>query len=720
MRWFMPRPVRRIVAVVVLTASSGAPSLAEPAPAPDASSPSMDGVRPHVGFVPGRNGGPFWTRVVAAETGLPVVGATFFRHHEGAFEGALDHAAVLGVATTDDHGLAVIRRDEDGGDEKPGDAHWVVRVSGYATAIEYGSQPPASIVLRRGETVTIRVLDPFGCPTAGARVDWIDGCSHSPALAQGVTDDEGLVRLLDVDATRGQIWVESPAGGLEMPADLDGLVGFGERTPTILLQSGPTPRGIVVDLAGRPVRGVVLRSQTSGRGPVALSRADGHFRLGVIPSADTLWVRPFDLWPDHVPLLDDVDLSVPLRIVVTPRGIVRRTWKGARARVVVRYPDAAPTESLFLHVRSDDGSVESVECAPVVDRPRELEGVLEVAPGHGYRVIVPEEFAYEAVAEPFMLAPGAEATIPVRFLPRATLRIVGNVPHDATLSLVPGNPMRRLDGVDTPIALPTDARALLRVEDQLGPVRLFEVGAVDEHGVRTVDVAFPAPHLIRWPAGLHVRDVSLRREKRRLRIDADGERLRTYATGACELVLTLDGEEGARRMPIELPGDGPIVLEVDPRAAARSDESDVGSYRVIAPEGASGGFSTSVSTRGGGSWGGADGRTAATIGAEIVVTKEGYVTHRWIVTKAETRDVRWGTCSLDVGVFDKEGAAADARLVLDHEAYAVRDGRLTLSGLEPGPHRLLVIAADEDDGGREIDVVLKPAERRPLRVELGD
>jgi hypothetical protein len=658
--------------------------------------------------------------VVDAETGLPVVGASFVRHHEGTSEGALEHAAVLGIATTDDRGLAVIRRDDDGGDEKPNDAHWVVRASGYATAIEYGSLPPPSIVLRRGETVTIRVLDPFGCPTAGARVDWIDGCSHSPALAQGLTDDDGLVRLFDVDSTRGQIWVESPAGGLLEPADLDDLVGLGERLPTILLQSGPTPRGIVVDPAGHPVRGVVLRSQASGRGPVGLSRADGHFRLGVIPSADTLWVRPFELWPDHVPLLDDVDLSVPLRIVVTPRGIVRRTWKGARARVVVRYPDAAPTESLFLNVRSDDGSVESVECAPVAERPRELEGVLEVAPGHGHRVIVPDQFAYEAIAEPFTLAPGAETTIPVRFVPRATLRIVGSVPHDATVSLVPGDPMRRLDGVDSPIALPTDARALLRVEDPLGPVRLFEVGAADGHGVRTVDVAFPAPHLIRWPPGLHAKDVSLRRGKRRLRIDADDDGLHTYATGACELVLSLDGEEGTRRMPIELPGDGPIVLQVDPRVAPRSGDTDVGSYRVIAPEGTSGGFSTSVSTHGGGSWGWADGRTAATIGAEIVVTMPGWVTHRWIVTKAEAREIRWGTCSIDVGVFDKEGAVVDARLVLDDEAYAVRGGRLTLSGLEPGRHRLLVIAADADVGGRELDVVLAPGERRPLRVELGD
>jgi len=684
--------------------------LADPAPA---SALPPEGERAHVGFVPGRDGGPFWTRVFDAETGRPVAEATLIRHDENAASGAFDLATVLGAATTDEHGLAVIRRDE-----KPGDAHWVVRAPGYAPAIEYGSRPPSSFVLRRGEPVTILVLDPFGCPTAGARVDWLDGCSHSPALAHGVTDEQGLARLTDVDATRGQVWVESPAGGLLTPLDLEDLVALGERQPTVLLQTGPVARGIVVDPLGQPVRGVVLRSQRFGRGPVTMSRDDGHFRLAAMPGSDTLWVRPFELWPDHVPLLDDVDLSVPLRLVVTPNGLVPRTWAGARARVVVQFPASAPKESLFLRVRSDDGSLQTVECAPVADRPNQLAGAIDVAPGHAHRVLVPEEFEFDASTEPFTLAPGAEATIPVRFVPKAALHIVGTVPAQAELTLVPGNAMRRIDGADEPIRVSADVPLWLRVDDGLGPARLFEVAPVDEHGVRTVDVAFPAPHLIRWVPGVAVRDVSLRLGRRRLRADETTEGLRTFATGFCELVAMLEGEERPRRLAIRLPADEPIVLQVDPRAGTPIDDSDVGSYRIVVPKEATGRLSTATRTHGGGAWGAADGRVSATIGSEITVMLEGYVTHHFVVTKPETREIAWGPCSIDVSVVDSEGAPVEARLVLDDATYPVHEGRLTLAGLAAGPHRFLVVAADADDGGREIDVVLKAGERRTLRVTL--
>lgn len=716
MRRRLARPAFFVsVAIVTSTSMRGH---ADPAPAAGAAAAS-EFDRPHAGFVPGRDGGPFWTRVLDAATGAPVEGATLVRHEESPWEGDLDHAAVLGVATTDDRGMAFIPRDDSEADAKPADGHWVVRAPGYATACEYGSHPPVSVVLHRGEAVTIRVLDPFGCPAVGARVEWADGCPHSPALAEGVTDDEGLVRLADVDPRRGDVWVEAASGGLLAPADLEGLVGHGERMPTIVLHHGPTPRGIVVDPAGRPVRGAVLRSQEVGRGPVGISGADGRFRLAAIPAAATLWVRPFWMRADHVPALDDVDLSAPLRIVLTPNGLVSRTWAGARVRIVVPRSRSAEEDSVYVSIRSDDGSVEAVECAPVEGRPGELVGTREIAPDRAHTVLVDEEAADAFVAPPFVATSGAEVTVNVRRVSRATLRITGEVPRGAGIVLVPGSANRRLEDADSPIHLPPTARAMLRVDDALGLVRLFEVGEVDGAGVRTVDVRFPAPHVVRWPPGVDVKSVELRRGRRELRIDTDDGGLRTHATGACELVVTLRGEEGVRRVPIRLPDEGPVVLEVDPRATPVTEVPDRGSYRVVWPKESSGGGAISASSGpGGGSWSMGGGDVSASIGSRIVVSLPGYVTHRIVVTGAEARDIGWGTCSLDLGVFDADGATTDARLVLDDEIYDVPGGRLTLAGLEPGPHRLLVIASADDEGGREVRVDVKPGQRRPLRVVL--
>lgn len=719
MRRRFPLAVVPIVATAVFLAPPAPHGHADPAPvsAPGAAS-EFD--RPHAGFVPGREGGPFWTRILDAATGAPVAGALLVRHEESPWEGDLDHAAVLGAATSDAHGVAFIPRGDSEADTKPADGHWVVRSPGYATACEYGAWPPPSVVLHRGEAVTIRVLDPFGCPAPGARVVWFDGCSHAPALAEGVTDDGGRVRLDDVDARRGRVWVESAVGGLVMPLDLEDLVGLGEREPTILLHAGPTPQGIVVDPAGRPVRGAVLRGQENGCGPVALSGADGRFRLAVIPGADTLWVRPFELRADHVPALDDVDLSVPLRIVLTPDGLVPRTWAGARVRLVVPRRANSDETYVYVGVRADDGAVKSVECVPVEGRPDELVGTLEITPGRAHTILVDEEAADAFVAPPIVAAPGAEVTVSVRRVPRATLRITGEVPKGATVVLVPGSPGRRLEAADQPIHLPRTARAMLRVDDELGLARLFEVGEADAAGVRTVEVGFPAPHSVRWPPGVRVERVLLVRGNRELRIDSDDDGFRTHATGACEVLATLRGEEGVRRIPVQLPDDGPAVVVVDPRTTEPTPAADRGSYRVIWPKESSGGGSTSVSSgAGGGSWSMGGDETTATIGSEIVVSLPGYVRHRIVVAKAETRDIRWGTCSLDLGVFDAEGAVTDARLVLDDEVYEVPGGRLTLAGLEPGPHRLLVIAAGDDEGGREVRVDLKDGERRPLRVDLG-
>ncbi len=640
----------------VLLATPSSRGHADPAPASGpAAASEFD--RPHAGFVPGREGGPFWTRVLDAATGAPVAGATLVRHEESPWEGDLDHAAVLGVATTDDRGIAFIPRADSEADEKPAEGHWVVRAPGYASACEFGAAPPASVVLERGESVRIRVLDPFGCPAAGARVAWFDGCSHSPVLAEGVTDDEGRVRLDDVDPRRGRVWVESTVGGLLAPIDLDDLVGLGEREPTIVLHHGPTPRGIVVDPAGRPVRGAVLRSQANGCGPVATSGADGRFRLAVIPDADTLWVRPFELRADHVPALDDVDLAVPLRIVLTPNGLVPRTWAGARARDRRAAPRGLAEARLTSTSRSRRRRCREVgRVRPVEGRPGELVGTLEITPGRAHTVLVDEEAADAFVAPPFVAAPGAEVTVSVRRVPRAALRIKGEVPKGSTVVLVPGSANRRLDGVDEPIHLPRTARAMLRVDDELGLVRLFEVGEADAAGIRTAEVRFPAPHSVRWPPGVRVERVLLLRGNRDLRIDSDDGGFRTHATGACEVLVQLPDDEGVRRIPLRLPDDGPVVIEVDPRSIAPTAAPDRGSYRVIWPKEAGEGGSTSVSSGpGGGSWSMRDDATTASIGSEIVVSLPGFVRHRLVVTKAEAREIRWGTCSLDLGVFDADG-----------------------------------------------------------------
>jgi len=714
-RFNRPSAGRILLALVAGALCSGGPARADDGPLEESE-------RRYEGFVPG----PYedlefalWRRIVDAETGKPIPGARLIRHEEDTSESALQRSPVLGWGEADPTGIAYCEAAE--GDQRPS-SHWVVEAPGYAPQCEFATFPPALVSLRRGEQVTLRVLDAFGDPVEGAALDVFDGCSHAPALARATSDAKGLASFGPVDLNDLRLWIESPRGCVE-PLDMEQVFGQGARVPDVVLEPGVVPRGRVVDRLGKPLPGVLVRAVGRERGPATLTGTDGRFVLPMVPRGTDLWMRPWDFFGKSTPYVDDLDLGGTIEVTLDPLGRVKRPWKGASLRITALVPQGADSvEDVHLAVvREGDGVRDEVTLLPAA--PPATAGTftveIPIAPGaHRIEALGDLEGAFDCAPARVEVAPGTvgEATLAVSGRPR--LRIVGTRPEDATVELVTASESRSVDdGADAePVLLAADVRAVLHLRDGFGSVTIVHVGSARD-GSREARIPNTPVHHVRWPKDVKPESAHLLYRGRKQHVVEIEGGIATWAAGDLVLVVSLGVADQVHRIPLTLPMEGAADLTIDPRTTPAVPETALAVFRVVRPAGATGNISQSVSV-GGGYASSSDEKIEASVGARITVTLEGYLPKRILVTKAESREVRWGTASLALTVTDAAGEPVDARVYLDDEALWAPEGVLAVAGLDAGPHRVLIAGGGSKGPGVELRLLLRDGETRTKKVAL--
>jgi hypothetical protein len=200
------------------------------------------------------------------------------------------------------------------------DLHWLFEADGYGVQHEYVGwrifEEGGTIVLVPGTDRRIRVLAPFGGPLAGARVEMFMGCSHSPAVRVATTDEEGIATLPNVSDSGWDFWIAAPGvdpGPYSLPA------GPSPGAPPVVITDwGAVAKGTVVDEAGEPVAGAVVRELDGFRGPVTVTGPAGAFTLHGAREKQEIGVfvpgSPFAPRPDAV--ARGFAEGVPLRIAL--------------------------------------------------------------------------------------------------------------------------------------------------------------------------------------------------------------------------------------------------------------------------------------------------------------------------------------------------------------------------------------------------------------------
>ncbi|MHC4429391.1 MAG: carboxypeptidase-like regulatory domain-containing protein, partial [Planctomycetota bacterium] len=228
--------------------------------------------RPYEGYLPHTEHDRFAVVLVRDKrTGRPIPGASFRAHPEMEL-GPRGWATPRAETTTDEFGLAWIPRFEG-----EGDFHWAVDAEGYAPTEEYGTHLSETVDLVPGADRSGRILDVYGRPIPNLRVEYKEGCAHSPALRSAVTDQKGGFTLrcigdagdvpLEGKAIRAEYWraIELSTKG-EPVAEFHGLPDH-EVT------------GQILDAQGKPAAGAGVHGYTSWRGPTTTAGPDGRFTL---------------------------------------------------------------------------------------------------------------------------------------------------------------------------------------------------------------------------------------------------------------------------------------------------------------------------------------------------------------------------------------------------------------------------------------------------------
>jgi hypothetical protein len=210
-------------------------------------------------------------------------------------------------------------------------------------AVRAGVHWASTVELPPGEQLSGRVVDEDGEPVGGAGV-WLCHSSLQPWDGQVVAHSaaDGTFALRDVAAmSTVAAFVEGRA-----PSPMH-VVLARQRKPFELRVGGPaiTVAGSVVDDAGAPVRGAVVRvarharAQFTWRGPDSQAElqpcrelytdAVGHFACGELPRGRLeVSVRSFDHAPALVPVQVDAGLHT-LRVVLRKGATLRGTVRSA-------------------------------------------------------------------------------------------------------------------------------------------------------------------------------------------------------------------------------------------------------------------------------------------------------------------------------------------------------------------------------------------------------
>lgn len=275
-------------------------------------------------------------RVTTADTGAPIRGAEVRLSMDGRFSR---------LVTTDGEGRYELRS------LPAGTYKLIVSRTGFIT-LEFGQRRPfeaaatiglnegqsatGNVALIRGGAIFGRVLDPFGDPSVGARVQVLrvrveDGRRRLLAVGAGdQTDDTGAFRVYGLPP--GDYYVSASTGLIDAvkrdpPVFYPGTSNFAEAQPITLdvgaeasadFQIADTLRttsvsGVVLNSSGAPVAAMVnLRSEAVGLGPSAQSslmlhddaRPDGTFSIQNVPPGPytlTAMVMNLPFGPDGTP-----------------------------------------------------------------------------------------------------------------------------------------------------------------------------------------------------------------------------------------------------------------------------------------------------------------------------------------------------------------------------------------------------------------------------------
>lgn len=211
--------------------------------------------------------------------------------------------------------------------------------------LQLGDVTGLDFVLERARTISGTVVDEAGAPLAGRGV--------FAASQYTTTGPDGSFVLRPMPVGEVAIEVFDPTGTFpsrrQQPFIVDTTAG--DRTDVELVLVARYVEGIVVDLTGEPIAGVVLEVVVDPDGyPRGVSGADGSFRLGPLPperfrfdAADPLGRLPFQ------PHALDVDLSAD-----DATGLVvevgRRTIRGT----VVDGDTGEAVPDLYLLARSGE------------------------------------------------------------------------------------------------------------------------------------------------------------------------------------------------------------------------------------------------------------------------------------------------------------------------------------------------------------------------------
>ena len=275
-------------------------------------------------------------RVTTADTGAPIRGAEVRLSMDGRFSR---------LVTTDGEGRYELRS------LPAGTYKLIVSRTGFIT-LEFGQRRPfeaaatiglnegqsatGNVALIRGGAIFGRVLDPFGDPSVGARVQVLrvrveDGRRRLLTVGAGdQTDDTGAFRVYGLPP--GDYYVSASTGLIDAvkrdpPVFYPGTSNFAEAQPITLdvgaeasadFQIADTLRttsvsGVVLNSSGAPVAAMVnLRSEAVGLGPSAQSslmlhddaRPDGTFSIQNVPPGPytlTAMVMNLPFGPDGTP-----------------------------------------------------------------------------------------------------------------------------------------------------------------------------------------------------------------------------------------------------------------------------------------------------------------------------------------------------------------------------------------------------------------------------------
>lgn len=650
--------------------------------------------RPYEGYLPDTEHDALAVvLVVDKRTGRPIEGATVRAHPENDL-GPDGWAPERARATTDQFGLAWIPRLKDFGD-----VHWAVEAEGYAPTEEYGSYLSEVVELEEGEDRYGRILDVFGNPLPGVRVEYKVGCAHSPGLRRTTSDKEGRFTLRCVGDS-GDVPLER--GGLR--ADYwraSSLSLKGEPLAEFYSLPGRTVVGRVLDPHGKPMAGAPLAAYTSGRGPSTATGPDGRFTLSGTEREPMVYAWHDELGYEEFNLADyREDGPVALQF-------------GSKTLEPEHVAAEVEVEQNYVHVhlvREGDGrrySARSDDGAARIGLPP---GVYLLSAG------APDERYVAAARRVEVVREGQRFALEVEEQPRLHC-VVDDLPEGADSWLI-------LDGYcfdeDVHLGkrdyyLPPNVEARV-VTQAWGRRKVFSVQAA-VGGVRRVvlDWAGERPATLRFG---EVPDSVVGYEIPGARVDVskDDDEIVTWASGRRTLRILLDTGE-VHDMAVDLPPGG--VLELDapelpplrPRRKITVVDADgspakLRASRLVMPV----------------PWLYDPDDMTGVPGAWYRITgaypEGGFCAAlRGRLEGAGPWTVELGGAALRVAIAVEDDECEDCALYVDGEVFQVGRGVATpVVGLRAGPH--IVIVGAQGHLGRAMRVVLEEGETREIRALL--